>query len=452
MSEAEYCDQLLTPHGQSIIPLMGAYYRNDLVDKGLDLSSTCDDVIAYADNSSTRCTQTANLLLKGMNCPSDVKAVEVGDSNLYTELFPVVSDHENQQDCPVGTEEQVNGLYGGDISALNNFWSSGLDLATSTLNMTTTFPYQQICGDVNPLYNSATTICTLSETGYKWTGVYYEGMFNSPLTYGAYFAATWMLQYVSNLDMTKVAFGSLSLEQISALYAMNTANLFYGSNIWTSKAYASQQLGYIAASLKQAATGKPLSGVQQPPDKKLLLLTSHDFNQFYLQRLLNLNWIPDGNPQNVATTGGSLSFELWRDPNTNDPYVKVVYTSATPDQQRNATVLSSATPPAKADIVIPACGALYCPLDTFVQISIDAIDKNCVNQPLADTLSSLDGTDSDSGDPDMIDVWYGQALIATWVVAGLGGLIWVTRYIFASRGDDEKTLIGENDQKNGSQL
>ena len=49
----------------------------------------------------------------------------------------------------------------------------------------------------------------------------------------------------------------------------------------------------------------------QEPTNQLLLLVSHDTNILYLQRLLDLNWIPDGFTNNIATTGGSLSFELW---------------------------------------------------------------------------------------------------------------------------------------------
>lgn len=43
------------------------------------------------------------------------------------------------------------------------------------------------------------------------------------------------------------------------------------------------------------------------------MLASHDFNQFYLQRLLGLNYFSYGFPENVATTAGSLRFDLYQD-------------------------------------------------------------------------------------------------------------------------------------------
>jgi hypothetical protein len=61
----------------------------------------------------------------------------------------------------------------------------------------------------------------------------------------------------------------------------------------------------------------------QDPDTQFLLLASHDTNILYLQRLLNLNWIPYGYTNRVASTGGSLSFELYRSNTDGELYVKV---------------------------------------------------------------------------------------------------------------------------------
>jgi hypothetical protein len=47
-------------------------------------------------------------------------------------------------------------------------------------------------------------------------------------------------------------------------------------------------------------------------NNQLLLLFSHDTNILYLQRLLNLNWVPLGFGNNIATTGGTLNFELYQ--------------------------------------------------------------------------------------------------------------------------------------------
>ena len=43
-----------------------------------------------------------------------------------------------------------------------------------------------------------------------------------------------------------------------------------------------------------------------------MLLLSHDANILYLQRLLNLNWMPESFSQNVADPGGLLAFDVWK--------------------------------------------------------------------------------------------------------------------------------------------
>lgn len=103
--------------------------------------------------------------------------------------------------------------------------------------------------------------------------------------------------------------------------------------------------------MEQYITGKHIKGMSslQPPDTQLLLLVSHDTNILYLQRLLDLNWIPMGYSNRIATTGGTLSFELWQD-DSGEYYVKVHYDAARPDQQRDAEELSLDNPPAVSDV------------------------------------------------------------------------------------------------------
>jgi hypothetical protein len=103
--------------------------------------------------------------------------------------------------------------------------------------------------------------------------------------------------------------------------------------------------------MEQMVTGKHVKGMSslQPTDTQLLLLVSHDTNILYLQRLLDLNWIPMGFSNRIATTGGSLSFELWQD-DAGEYYVKLHYDAARPDQQRHAEVLTLENPPAVSDV------------------------------------------------------------------------------------------------------
>jgi len=412
MTEPEYCDQALTVHGKAVLPLMGSYYKDYFSSVGLDLA--CDSIQVYADNS-TRDVQSARMILDGMNC-SAVPIVTAGENYLSMEVYPVVNDHYNNLGCATATQEQVTGLYGGDVSAVTDAFSTGIELISRVLNEPAC--NASVCEEVNPDFDPATMQCTLSETGYEWNGQYYEGDFASPLSYAGYFAETFMFQYVSNL--TTWAFGKLDENQLSDLYNLHEANMEYGANIWNSKAYGSQQLGYIMTSLKQYIDQKAISGVAQLPTKQLLLLVSHDFNIYYLRTLLDLNWITSDTPANVATTGGSLTFELYKSDTGDDYYVQVKYTTASPQQQRFATPLTLQDPPGEAYVVIPACGLLLCPFDTFVDIVLDAIDNQCVEQPLQNTLRSMLPTSSSSDDDTYITKqWYGVSFIILSVLVGV---------------------------------
>lgn len=87
----------------------------------------------------------------------------------------------------------------------------------------------KICQNVNPDYDNSVT-CTLFETGYEYTGLYYQGMFVSPFYYAQYFAESWMYQYVSNL--TEWGFGMLSLSQLTDLNVMHVESMSFGANHW----------------------------------------------------------------------------------------------------------------------------------------------------------------------------------------------------------------------------
>lgn len=95
-------NQHLTPHGKTILPLMGAYYAEKFADESLDVTSTCANIMCFSDASS-RDIDTSALWLQGFGCP-DV-TVNVVNASSYPEMQPVLSDHFDVG-CPLATEEQ----------------------------------------------------------------------------------------------------------------------------------------------------------------------------------------------------------------------------------------------------------------------------------------------------------------------------------------------------------
>lgn len=427
MTEETYCKQWLTPHGEKVAPRMGEYYASFFSSaEGFDYS--CDRIAVYADNS-TRDHQTAERLLVGMGCEGH-EIITAGKNNLKTEVWPVVHDHYNELDCPLPTEEQISGLYGGDQEAVTDAYRAGIEKLTDIIGMTDNFT-ASICAQKNANYD-ADMPCTLSNLDYKWTGVYWEGNFKAPIAYAGYWAEYFMFQYLSNV--TDYAFGSLTPEEVSELYEIHVQNMYYGSSIWNAKTYSSQQLGYILASLESIIDGSKADGVNQSVDNNILLLLGHDFNNFYLQRLLGIDYFAFGFPRNVATTAGSLRFDLYQD-SDGFHYVSLTYTAATPDQQRHNIDLTNESP-AIAKILIPGCGDLMCPFETFKSIAKQAIDLNCVEQPLRETLSSVGDSvllENDSSDSE-------KDYLLAWAVTATVCVCWIACIaIFACRQAADKS-------------
>ena len=122
MTYEAFANQYLTPHGLKILPYMGTYYQELYASNGLDLSS-CQNIVCFADDS-VRDIQSAQKWLEGFGCP-DVPILVV-NSTSYPGMQPVLSDHYDVG-CPLATEEQVNGLYGGDVDALTEMYYDGIN-------------------------------------------------------------------------------------------------------------------------------------------------------------------------------------------------------------------------------------------------------------------------------------------------------------------------------------
>lgn len=381
MSQEEFDSQHISPHGKVCLEKLGFWYSQKIANESGGLINQCRDTVVWADHmgGATRDVTTAKHWMKGFGCP-DININFVDETN-NTAMQPVLNDHINVAQCPVATEEKVLGTFGGDVDALteSNKW------AIETVNDILAVPKDaKICKLANP--NTTVTDCTLLDTGYKWTGNYYEGMFRSPTSYAQWFSEAWMLEYTTGIK--DFAFGAVDLPKLIQLYAMHTQTMEFGTNIWQSKAMSSHQLAYIIASLSQMKTGEPLEGVRQASDKRIVTLFTHDTNIMYLRRLLGLTWTPNGYPGNAASTGGALVFELWKVGDKHD--VRINYITSTPQQQRNQTNLTyGEEDPSVSRLVLRQCGERSCPWDDFVEAAVDALDIDCVGDSLKKTVKHI---------------------------------------------------------------
>ena len=84
----------------------------------------------YADNS-TRDIQTATLLVEGLGCNGETDVLVAGANDLTTSVWPVVSDNYNALGCPLATEDQVSGLYGGSVASITDAYEAGIQTSTT---------------------------------------------------------------------------------------------------------------------------------------------------------------------------------------------------------------------------------------------------------------------------------------------------------------------------------
>ena len=84
------------------------------------------------------------------------------------------------------------------------------------------------------------------------------------------------------------------------------------------------------------------------------LLVGHSTNLANLSRLLNIGWQIPGFQPNETSPGSALAFELYRNVQTNQRYVRLAYYGQTMAQMRGQTVLDLDNPPGMTAVPLPA--------------------------------------------------------------------------------------------------
>lgn len=128
MTYDAFAHQHLTPHGVKVLPLLSNYYRQYYDQGGLTFSD-CSTITCFADDNS-RDIQSAELWLEGFGCPS--VPVKVVNAESYPEMRPVLMDNYRAGDCPISTEDQVMGMFGGDVNAITEMYRDGIELVSAS--------------------------------------------------------------------------------------------------------------------------------------------------------------------------------------------------------------------------------------------------------------------------------------------------------------------------------
>ncbi|KAL3919711.1 MAG: hypothetical protein SGPRY_005531 [Prymnesium sp.] len=375
MSREEFDYQLLTPNGKRLPFHLGEF-------QALRFSgSTCDLRASLIADSSIRDVQTAQYFAAGFfpeSCVHDRSSdILIANKSAYPHIHAAVNDH-TFAGCAGPDAAQIALSYGGDYEAMARAYAPQIERISSIIGCCSV----QVCSSRNLPPN-----CSLADLHHSYDGLYYRGFYDGPLSVAGYFSGVFMLQAVSGLR--PFAWGELSLEEVVDLYRVHQRVMWLGSQLNSSRAYGSHGLAYLLASLEQVVTDSPIEGLadkglrqQGNASQQLFLaLFGHDFNILYLRRLLRASWVTDSWNFDAVVPSSDLVIELYRE--NGQWHVVGSLIAASIEQQRDSTPLVPPHKPPSQAIIFDE------PYRRFRQRALDAIDAECVLEPLRSSILAM---------------------------------------------------------------
>lgn len=334
---------LLTPHGAKGIALLAAADRSDFIGAKLLPAAGCPPPgqVTVRASKVPRAVETADAWSKSLlpGCNLTVQHAAQGAPDL---LFHILDDQPSWFDGRKAYDD-----------ALAQAPSGGLDgqakaLASQMRRMET------VLGCAGRRCAPERASSTLVEQPHD------RPKLHGPLDAASTASETFLLEYLDGKPMAEVGWGRVRRHEIEHLLIFNVIKFKYVD-----------RPSYIAKAAAGPLARAILQALRTPGGSRVTLLAGHDTNIADLGGLLGLHWhaasyLPDDVPP-----GSALGFELLSDRKGHE-FVRAFFRSQTMDQLRNLEPLSSANPPYREYLRIPACGngkdALACDLPTFTKL------------------------------------------------------------------------------------
>ena len=341
-------DGQLTGHGYSAAWLKGQYEGNDYRQYGL-ISAGCPtdkDIFVWA-SPLQRTRATAEALTDGAfpGCGVPVHHSPEQNDPLFQNIHPgyATLDEEAQRK--------------GALTALGG----SLSAAQQRLQPEISLLKQAVCQPDTP--------CPVFDKVWEMKFASDGRIMISGLDTLAAMAETLRLEWSDNKPLSQVAFGhATSAAQIGKLMAMLTPKYdATNDQPYVARRGGSLLMDQIAKALQQGVTRVE----NAPPDARWLLYVAHDVNIAYLRTLLGFSWTQGDYPRGTVPPAGSLVFERWREAQSGQRYIRILFQGQSLDQIRQLTALSAEQPPLISELKFNGCqmtavGTL-CPYDTTLQ-------------------------------------------------------------------------------------
>jgi 4-phytase/acid phosphatase len=358
----------LTPHGRTLMQIMGAYYREWLSHEHLLGQQGCGDagqVYIHAD-SEQRTLETGRALAETL-LPGCTVTVHSEPEGSRDPLFDPIEAGAAKPDWEIAARALQERL-GDHPEHFLDSYRSALDTLQFVLAGNGSAPKK--------LFEPP------EETSVAITGKSVQ--LKGPLSLASTLSENLLLEYADGLQGENLGWGRLDTDklfrvlELHAAFADLTRRTFY-----LAQARGSNLLDHILLSMEQAATGKAVPGALGPPQTSLLIVSGHDTNLSNLSGMLGLSWHLPGYQPDDTPPGGALIFSLWRQPDTTKYFVRTQYLAQTLQQMRNATPLTLAAPPSEQDVAVAGCESATlnrgCSWETFVKGLQKAIDNRLVS-------------------------------------------------------------------------
>jgi 4-phytase / acid phosphatase len=348
----------LTPHGFTLMKIMGEYYRGAYLHKA---DKACAGVYFWADTDQ-RTIESARALAEGIMPGCDAK-INSAAKDKADPLFDPEAAGVAKQDVRIGLAA-VAGRIGPDLNALieanraefaelNQILTGGGKVAT-------------------PLMAQPITL-TAGKDGASMSG---------PLNTASTFTENLLLEYANGMSGAQLGWGRMDAASLQRILRLHTtyADLMRRTP-YLAGVRGSNLLSHIVRSLEQAMNRKPVKGALGGPETTTLVISGHDTNLSNLSGMLGLSWQLPSYQRDDAPPGGAMIFSLWR-ASSGGYSVRVQFVAATMDQMHNATPLTEANPPARAELFVPGCSTASqgygCEWNAFAKTVSGAIQPSFV--------------------------------------------------------------------------
>jgi 4-phytase/acid phosphatase len=331
----------LTAHGGVALRRMGAYMRLDFARKGLLPASGClvsGEVYLYADTDERNIMSTRNTDA-GLDPGCDPLPVHTiaSSTGIRDPLFsPVPGAFPAPSDEALAASRKV--YLGNDPAA---FYSVAQN------------PELKVLAHIlapDPAHPAAEPILDNPK----------------PLAVSMSLIEDLLLEYTDGKPMSIVGWGRVDELTLRRLIPLETKDFSLNARTpLTARTSGSNLLAHMLDTLEQSAQAEPVPGAIGPTGTRLVYMSAHDSNLYYIGGLLGLHWTVEGFADDTPPDA-QLVFELWQNPKSKQSSIRLYYRAQTINQLRLAQGLTLASPPAEVRLTPPGCQAgQVCPLAAF---------------------------------------------------------------------------------------